>query len=73
MVGCSLAFLAGLHGGYGILLLLVFIPMGIYVMTRMGDARKRNTDRRDSLNILQRRLAAGEITPEEFANLKQYL
>lgn len=73
MAGCSLAALTNWNGVPGILTFVVLLSAAVYICLRLGDARKRSMDRKDSLAILQRRLAAGDITPEEFVNLKQYL
>lgn len=73
MLGCSFAMVTGWNGWPGIMACLLLTPVAVYIFIRLGDARRRNTDRKDSLAILQRRLAAGEISTEEFANLKQYL
>ncbi|MDR2392121.1 MAG: SHOCT domain-containing protein [Planctomycetota bacterium] len=52
---------------------LIFLFAAIYGVFCLSDLKRRRGDRRDSLDILRRRLAAGEITPEEFTTLKQYL
>lgn len=73
MLGCSFSMLTGWNGWPGLLACLFLMPVAVYICIRLGNARRRNTDRKDSLAILQRRLASGEISTEEFANLKQYL
>jgi putative membrane protein len=45
----------------------------IYFSFRLLRCRQNNFDRRDSLDILKRRLASGEITVEEFGKLKEVL
>jgi uncharacterized membrane protein len=74
MPGCSFAMPAGWGGWPGIPVGLILLAAIAYILFfRSGDAKRRNADREDSLAILQRRLAAGEITLEEFLNLKRHL
>ena len=55
----------------GMLLLLVLAGGLIYGLVK--SRRQNHGDRRDSLEILKRRLASGEISLEEFENLKKVL
>jgi putative membrane protein len=73
MLGCSFAALARLIGWPGILLCLALLSASLLILMRFLAARKKNADSNDSLLILKRRLATGEITLEEFTILKQYL
>ena len=70
MFGCSIA---GWHGWLGIPVWLLLLAVVFYMIARFTNTGKRSADRNDSLAILQRRLAAGEISVEEFLKLKQYL
>ncbi len=74
MFGCfSDGFMGG--GGWpgmlGMLLLLVLAGWLIYGL--VNSRRQNHGDRRDSLEILKRRLASAEISLEEFENLKKVL
>lgn len=73
MPGCSFGVLSMGHGWPGWLALLLFMAVAAFLFGRAVDWRSRGRDRRDSLAILKKRLAAGEITPEEFDRLQRYL
>lgn len=74
MFGCYSGSLLHWGGGLpGSLLFLAVLGVAVYAAVRLFAPKKSNRDRRDSLDILKRRLAAGEISIEEFENLKQYL
>lgn len=73
MFGCSLSALWGWHGWWGMLAVTLIIAVAAYLFASHGNAKRRRADSDDSLIILKRRLAAGEITTDEFNTLKQYL
>lgn len=54
------------------LLLVAMLAVGWLIVKALAGHGGRR-DSRDSLEILKRRLAAGEITVEEFEILKQHL
>ena len=62
-------------GGWWIeIILTVLVIVGIaYLVFRIFSHQKNNFDRRDSLDILKRRLASGEISLDEFEKLKNVL
>lgn len=73
MLGCSFSSVMSWSGGQGlpgsILIMLLSGVLAFYCCTVF----KRNNDRRESLEILKKRLATGNISEEEFVKLKQYL
>jgi Predicted membrane protein len=73
MYGCSFDTLFGWHGWLGMFPVLLIVAVVAYFLMSYGNTKKRRTDSDDSLSILKRRLAMGEITVEEFNTLKQYL
>ncbi len=73
MFGCSFTPFLGWHGWWGVFAVAMVVAVAAYCLFRHGGAKRRTADCTDSLNILKRRLAEGEITVEEFTTLKQYL
>ena len=65
----------GWGGGWWIeVILTVLVIVGIACLVfRIFSHQKNNFDRRDSLDILKRRLASGEISLDEFEKLKKVL
>jgi len=68
----------GLLGGLGMLLiwgliigLVVWLVVTLTRLNQSGASRNAQPD--SALEILRRRLAAGEITPQEFDELRQKL
>lgn len=55
------------------LLAVTVLVLAIYCIFRFIGRKPCNFDRRDTLNILKRRLASGEITPEEYEKLKNVI
>ena len=72
MHGCSFGSLFGFGIGPMALVLVVLVVIAYAVFTR-GGRSSCNHDRRDSLEILKRRLASGEISVEEYDTLRKYL
>lgn len=66
-------------GGFGSLLVLVLVGLGIYYFVKERDARPRSDDRdggrvRDSaLDLLRERYARGEIDKAEFDERRREL
>lgn len=73
MFGCSFSALLGWHGWWSVFGVALVVAVVAYLLVNHGNAKRRKADSNDSLSILKRRLAAGEITADEFNMLKQYL
>ena len=73
MFDCSFAAFLGWHGLWGMITVAMVIAVTVYLFVTRGNAKRRRADSDDSLSLLKRRLAAGEITVGEFNTLKQYL
>ena len=71
MHGCAFERFLGMNGWVEILFCLAVAALIVYLGFRIYHIKKGNFDSRDSLAILKRRLAAGEISMEEFNNLKK--
>ncbi len=67
------SFLHWCGGLPGLLLFLLVLGVAAYTAVRFFAPRVGIRDRRDSLDILKRRLASGEISVEDFEKLKRYL
>ena len=55
------------------MLIAALVYAGIRSLCGRKDMRNHVNDRNDSLEILKKRLARGEISIEEFKRLKEYL
>ncbi len=77
MWGCSSTMLPGLGGPMGLLAYSLFFMLLIYVAVRVARTWRfsdsASADKRDSLEILKVRLAKGEISRDEFNELKNLL
>lgn len=74
MHACNYLNFFGWGGGWiGMLLAVTVLVLAIYCIFRFIGRKPCNFDRRDTLNILKRRLASGEITPEEYEKLKNVI
>lgn len=73
MPGCSFGAWGMGHGWPGVLAVLLTLIAAAFIFVRLFESRRRNRDRRDSMAILRKRLAAGEITLPEFERLQRYL
>ncbi len=61
------------HGmGLAMLFLAAVVFISYFIFQRFRQ-KGRNADKRDSLEILKKRLATGEITLDEFNTIKQVL
>ncbi len=56
-----------------VMLIAALVYAGIRTLCGRKDMRNHVNDRNDSLEILKKRLARGEISIEEFERLKEYL
>lgn len=68
----------GLMGGFGMLLVwLLLIGVVVFVVVALTRSAQSQAPRQSgadaTLDILRRRLAAGEITPDEFDELRRKL
>lgn len=61
----------GMGGGWTWLLLIIVAAVVIYAFSRRGRDSGGGTPRETPLEIARRRYAAGEITKEEFEELKK--
>ena len=76
MHGCFYGNIFGFRwaGWWMEIFLTVLVIVGIvYLVSRLFRRQQSNFDSLDSLDILKRRLASGEITMEEFEKLKRFL
>lgn len=77
MWGCSSSMLPGLGGPLGLLAYSLLFMLLICVAARIFRGWRFNgpasADKRDSLEILKLRLAKGEISRDEFNDLKNLL
>ena len=73
MFGCSFSVLLGWPGWWGMFAAALVVAVAICLLMNHGKTKRRKADSDDSISILKRRLAAGEITADEFNMLKQYL
>lgn len=71
MHGCAFSVLG--MGGWPGWLFMAAVVVGLAFLFSRLWRQQGNFDRRDSVEILKRRLAAGEITSEEFERLMKYL
>ena len=65
----------GIPGFHSLYVPLLFLLIGaiVFMLFRISRRDTKKLDKRDSLEILKRRLAAGEISIEEFLTLRNYL
>jgi len=77
MWGCSSTMLPGLGGPLGLLTYSLLLMLLLYVAFKVARTWRFNdsasADKRDSLEILKVRLAKGEISRDEFNELKNLL
>ena len=71
MYGCDIGSVMGWGSGMTHLIFMILIvSLAAVFISRIVPQQKRNMDSADSLSILKRRLASGEITLEEYEKLK---
>ena len=72
MYGCGIENIMGWGNGMTHLIFMILIvSLAAVFISRMLPQQKRNMDSTDSLSILNRRLASGEISLEEYEKLKK--
>ena len=71
MYGCDIGSVMGWGNGMTHLVFMILVvSLAAIFISRMLPQQKRNMDSADSLSILKRRLASGEISLEEYEKLK---
>ena len=74
MYSCDIGGIMGWGGGItNIIFAVLFITLAIIIINRLLPQHKKNSDATDSIEILKRRLAAGEISLEEYEKLKKFI
>lgn len=83
MFNCNWGFMHGFGGGWGMggfgfgsIFNLLFIGILVYLVYRFVQRSPRcdaRRDRRDSMEILERRYANGDISTEEFHRMRSIL
>ena len=72
MYGCDIGSVMGWSNGMTHLMFMILIvSLAAVFISRIIAHPKKNMDSTDSLSILKRRLASGEITLEEYEILKK--
>ena len=72
MYGCGIENIMGWGNGMTHLIFMILIvSLAAVFISRMLPLQKKNMDSTDSLSILKRRLASGEISLEEYEKLKK--
>lgn len=66
-------FVGGFGGGFGLLVLLLVIVGVVLIVSGLTRRETKGTMPDEPLQILRARLARGEITTEQFEELKQAL
>lgn len=72
MYGCDIGSVMGWGNGMThLIFMILIISLAIACISRIFPLQRKNMDYTDSMAILKRRLAAGEITLEEYEKLKK--
>ena len=72
LVAAVLLFLFGSFGmGFGFIFMLLFWGLVIWLIVTLINASQSNKNGLDSLTILKKRYASGEITKKEFESMKR--
>ena len=61
----------GFGMGFGFIFMLLFWGLIIWLIVTLVNPHQSNKDGQDSLSILKRRYASGEITKKEFESMKK--
>jgi putative membrane protein len=64
-------YMAGMHGMWWVFWLVVVL--GVWALTRSGVCGHRSRAKETPHQVLQRRLASGDITPEQYEARKALL
>ena len=59
------------NGMTHLMFMILIVSLAAVFISRIIPQQKKNMDSTDSLSILKRRLASGEITLEEYETLKK--
>ena len=59
------------NGMTQLIFMILVVSLAAVFISRILPQQKKNMDRTDSLSILKRRLASGEISLEEYEKLKK--
>ena len=71
MYGCDIGSVMGWGNGMTHLIFIILIvSLAAVFISRIIPQKKNNMDSADSLSILKKRLASGEISLEEYEKLK---
>ena len=74
MYGCDIGSVMGWGSGMTHLVFMILVvSLAAVFISRMMPQQKKNMDSADSLSILKRRLASGEISLEEYEKLKKVI
>lgn len=74
MYRCDFGGIMGWGGGItNIIVAVLFLIVAIIIINRLLPQHKKNADATDSIDILKRRLAAGEISLEDYEKLKKFI
>ncbi len=72
MYGCGIGSIMGWGNGMTQLIFMILVvSLAAVFISRILPQQKKNMDSTDSLSILKRRLASGEISLEEYEKLKK--
>ena len=72
MYGCDIGSVMGWGSGMTHLVFMILVvSLAAVFISSMMPQQKKNMDSADSLSILKRRLASGEISLEEYEKLKK--
>lgn len=71
MYGCDIGSVMGWGSGMtNLIFMIIILCLAFAFIGRMFPQQKKNMDYTDSMSILKKRLASGEITLEEYEKLK---
>ncbi|MEA4990901.1 hypothetical protein SDC9_12673 [bioreactor metagenome] len=72
MYGCDIGSVMGWGNGMThLIFMILIISLAVAFISRIFPSQRKNMDYTDSMAILKRRLASGEITLEEYEKLKK--
>ena len=72
MYGCDIGSVMGWGNGMThLIFMILIISLVVAFISKMFPLQRKNMDYTDSMAILKRRLASGEITLEEYEKLKK--
>jgi putative membrane protein len=68
-------YMVGMHAWWWLVWVIVIgvLFVALFVALRGGSARRYGTSRESANAVLQRRLAAGEVTPQQYEERKALL